>query len=62
MSPESEFLKNHDIQEVFENEMTVEFIPENVSCVSNCTGVADADYASGMQEGFNKYHSLLSIS
>ena len=55
MSPESEFLKDHNIPEVFENELTVEFIHENVSknCPSNFTGVADEDYASGMQEGFN---------
>ena len=54
MSPVSEFLKDHDIQEVYENELTIEFTHDNVSCQSNCDGVADADYALGMQEGFIK--------
>ena len=58
MSPVSEFLKDHDIQEVYENELTIEFTHDNVSCQSNCDGVADADYVHGMQEGLPNSSSL----
>jgi len=44
-------LKDHDIQEVFENELTVEFIQNN--CFSSNTDAVD-DYADGMQEGLAK--------
>ena len=54
VSPESDFLKDHDIQEVYENELTVEFIQQN--CFSSNTD-AIADYA-GMQEGLVKLLSL----
>lgn len=47
VSPESDFLKDHDIQEVFENELTVEFIQNN--CFSSNTDAVD-DYADGMQK------------
>ena len=57
VSPESEFLKDHDIQEVFENELTVEFIQENCFS-SNTDGIAADDYADGMQEGLAKLYSL----
>ena len=56
MSPESEFLKYPDIQEVCENELTLDFVrPGNVSCPANCDGVTAEDYANGMQEGMNEF-------
>ena len=57
MSPESEFLKYPDIQEVYENELTIDFFLGNVSCPTNCDGVTAEDYANGMQEGMNHFLS-----
>ena len=56
VSPESEFLKYPDIQEVCENEVTLDFVrPGNVSCPANCDSVTAEDYAYGMQEGMNEF-------
>ena len=48
VSPESVFLKDHDIQEVFENKITMVFIPE--MCFAS--NVGDDGRADGMEEGF----------
>ena len=60
MSPESEFMKYPDIQEVYENELTLDFFLGNVSCPTNCDGITAEDYANGMQEGMNHFLSFYS--
>ena len=57
VSPESEFLKYPDIQEVYENELTLDFFLGNVSCPTNCDGITAEDYANGMQEGMHHFLS-----